>query len=369
MKKGLIILIALIILVALAIFIVLFYPSSDVGLNPEDKAVEECKTLEYNGEGKTNIVFFSDKKDAERYVAVFYEFEPFKSNKKEFNFYYIDSYEPECEIYKGVALLCYSRVLIRKAGSCPNDYIVVVKEENNKIRSSNYMNVMSLNSKHPASVFIHEFGHGFANFAEEYIPGKIPRNSKNCVSDCDKFDVKDGCYEGCSKDSYYRSVDRGIMRTLSSKTFGVFDTKIILEKMNKEHGTSLSAFAVKEDRDCSGEKYYLIEGSLVSQGSEIVVASRSVESGCIGDNGAGAFRYNLILEDDSVVKTGDFNPELIFTDAPGEEIIEGETFDSDKNFLLKVPIVDKSKSIEIVKDNNIISEINLEGIGSYPCRK
>ncbi len=370
MKKSLIILIALIILVALAIFIVLIYPSSDIGLSPDDKKAEECKTLEYNGEGKTNIVFFSSEEDASRYISAFYEIEPFKSNQEEFNFYYIDTYEPECEIYKDVALLCYSRVLIRKAASCPNDYIVVVKEMDSKIRSSNYMNVMSLNSKHPANVFIHEFGHSFANLAEEYIPGKIPRNSENCASSCDKFgDSKDGCYEGCSKDSYFRSIENGIMRTLSSKNFGIFNRGLIIGKMNREHGTSLSGFAVKEERDCSKEKYYLIEGSFNSEENKVVVKDKAVEAGCIGDNGAGSFQYNLVLKDDSIIKTEEFNPEFIFTDAPLGDEIDGEVFNSDRNFMLKVPIIDESKNLEIVKDDNVISEINLEGITSYPCRK
>lgn len=370
MKRSVIILIVAIVAVCVAIFIVLIYPSSYLGLSPDDKKMEGCKTLEFNGEGKTNIVFFSSEEDASRYIDAFYEVEPFKSNKREFNFYLVDSYSPECEIYKDVALLCYSRVLIRKAASCPNDFIVVVKNMDSKIRSSNYMNVMSLNSNHPANVFIHEFGHSFANLAEEYVPGKIPRNSKNCASDCEKFDGdKDGCYEGCSKDSYFRSIENGIMRTLSSSNFGIFNRGLIIEKMNKEHGTVFSGFVVEEGRDCSKEKFYLIEGIFNSQANKIDVKERAVESGCIGDNGAGSFKYNLVLKDDSVFRSEEFNPEFIFTDAPLGEGIDGEVFESDRSFMLKVPIVDQSKSLEIVRDNNVISEINLEDITSYPCRK
>ena len=153
------------------------------------------------------------------------------NEKDNFNFYYIDNYQPKCEIYQDKALLCYNKDIVRKAASCPHDFIVVIKEDSRNIRSSAYMNVMSINSKHSLTVLLHEFGHVFVNLAEEYVPAKLPKKAKNCVDECTKFSIKDGCYEGCSKADYFRSINNGIMRTLSSTNFGIFNKKLITDKI------------------------------------------------------------------------------------------------------------------------------------------
>ena len=145
----------------------------------------ECKTYSYNGEGATNLVFFSPEEDVNKFMNSLYEFEPFGDNKDILNVYYIDDYQPECEIYKGIALLCYSKDVVKTAGSCPNDVIVVTQDQPRKIRSSAYMNVISLNNNLPASVFTHEFAHAFANLADEYVPtvvSAVPTDTSSVVA-------------------------------------------------------------------------------------------------------------------------------------------------------------------------------------------
>ncbi len=332
-------------------------------------ALSECKVIEQNSEGGVNLVFFADKEISKKYFDALMGFEPFGSYRKNFNTYYIDGYGAECEIYKGVALLCYSRELIRRAGSCPNDIIVVVKDMESSVRSSAYMNVVSLNSRLPLSVFAHEFGHAFANLADEYVPAKLTRKSKNCAKLCSDFgESKDGCFEGCSETSYFRSIEDGVMRTLRSSKFGVFNDKLILDNI-KVKG-SVTGSAIQEIRDCSKEKYYLVEG--VYSRDNVSINTQRIEVGCVGGNGAGAFDYQFIKEDGSVVSGKNFNPELIFTDMADENnLLSGGGVESDKPFILKVPVVEGVKELGIKREGELLTKFALhdEREGARPCRE
>ena len=365
MQSKTLVLISIAIL-AVPIFLIVFLNLNPT-LSPQKQNLEECKTLTYNGENKINLLFFSSKEQAEKYSDYLLTISPFDKNKNAFNFYYIDNYTPECELYKGIAILCHSKELIKKSSSCPNDYIIVIKDMDSNIRSSSYMNVLSINSNHPYPVFPHEFGHAFAVLAEEYTPATIPSGSKNCVSNCDKFSIKDGCFEGCSKENYYRSTENGIMRTLYSNSFGIFDEKLISDKISKSP-PKITGSVTSNEVDCSTENYYLIEG--IYNEKEINVLRKTIEQGCIGTSGDGFFDYKLIMEDDSTLAEGSFNPELIFTDSQleNQNVISGETYDSDKEFYLKLPLIQNSKSLEISKDNVILSEINLQNIGAEFCK-
>lgn len=355
MKKVILILLSSIILLSLIVLFALSQPT----LSPN---LEKCNTLSESG-GSTNIVFFTDRETAKRYTELFFEISPFKENQDSFNFYYITSYEPNCKLYSNIALFCYSRDLIRKASACPADIIVTVQEKPSNIRSSSYLNVLSLNSKNPDIVFLHEFGHAFANFAEEYVPAKIPSKSKNCQKKCSDFSSSQACFNGCSKLDYSRSIDKGIMRTLNSKTFGEFDESLLLEKIKSK--SKLTGRAISETKDCKSECYYLIEGKLIDNSIEIL--SKTVEYGCPGSNGEGGFTYKLVSGQE-VLSESTFNPELIFTDAPGEDEISGETFESEESFILRVP-VSQAQTLEILNGSDSkISEINLHELSQIPCK-
>jgi len=331
---------------------------------PAGKSMEDCKTLAYNGDNKINMVLFADEKQAKKYSQFISGIFPFSA--KDFNFYCIDSYTSECELYKDTALLCYSKELVKKASSCPNDYIVVLKEKSSKIRSSSYMNVLSINLRHPLTVLPHEFGHAFANLAEEYSPATLPQKQENCKDSCDKFSVSDGCFKGCSDNNYFRSINSGIMRTLSSNSFGLFNSNLISEKIDKNENSKISGNAVQEQINCENQEYYLIEG-VYSNGS-IKIKSESVERGCVNGNGAGSFEYALITENGSI--TSEFNPELIFTDSPAEDgTLTGEIYKRDGNFFLKLPIIENVKSLKISNGIEDFAEVALFPPSSLPCKK
>lgn len=278
----------------------------------------DCKTLEVNDENGINLVFFSSKEQTEEYSNYLFSVEPLNELKNKFNIYYIDNYHATCDIYKGVAILCYSKNLLRKAASCPNDYVIVLEENEDDIRSSSYLNVMSINTKHPLSVMVHEFGHSFANLAEEYIPAKIPRGSENCQAECTDFEAEtNGCFEECSDASYYRSINAGVMRTLSTKQFGVFNEKLVMDSFDEQYKGSdsgLTGRIIDDKDDCSDKVYY---EAILNDKGEVIGKSKQV--GCAPPP----------LED------GKFDPNLIFTDGwkkeenveiPGEQTIVGETF-------------------------------------------
>jgi hypothetical protein len=334
-----------------------------------DIELRECKTLSYNGENAVNIVFFSSKKQAENYMNGLYGFEPFVSNKNVFNVYYIDDYNSECELYKGIALLCYSKSLLKTAGSCPNDIIVAVKDMAGGIRSSAYMNVISLNSKLPVSVFTHELGHVFANLADEYVPAKLSSGVKNCVKNCDKFEDKnDGCFSGCSEENYFRSVDNGIMKTLGSNKFGAFNELILEEKIN-EKSRSLTGMAVGSERECAQEQYHMIEG--VYQENKMQVLGQKIVSGCVGGNGEGGFDYQVLDDKNNALSSDNFNPELIFTDVNEENgELMGGSASSDKSFIIKVPLIEGAKKLDVRKDGQSIAMLDLDksDLEARPCR-
>jgi hypothetical protein len=328
--------------------------------SPKEYDFETCNVLKDSG-GAHNIVFISDETSSKEWMEYFLAQRPYNSYKDSFNFYYIDSFEPECELYKGIAFLCYSRDLIKKASVCPNDIIVVLKEGESSIRSSAYMNVVSLNVNLPKSVFIHEFAHVFANLADEYIPASIPRGSENCQTNCKEFEE---CFEGCSKNNFYRSIEKGVMRTLSSTTYGEFNEKLILEEIVPNN--QITGSVIKEQKNCEEEEYYLIQGSYENG---LKILSKSLERGCFGGNGAGDYNVQLIKNSGEKIFEEDFNPELIFTDTQTGEIIDGGTFESDKDFYLKIPKIDDTKKVEIILDGDILASENLYDTGRRPCKK
>lgn len=365
MEKKVLIIISLNFLILISIAIIIITNSST--FSPVE--LEECKTLRHYDEGNINLVFFSSKEQAEIYSEELLNTNPMKDYKKKFNIYYIDSYKPECELYKGKAILCYNREIIKKASSCPNDFITVIQKENQKIRSSAYMNVMSINSRNSLNVISHEFGHVLADLADEYTPAVLPSNSKNCVKDCEDFDLKDGCYKGCSKEDHYRSIDSGIMRTLNSNFFGVFNEKIIKDKISQsiENQKSKITGHTIEGLDCFNEEYVLIEGKYSE--NKIEINEKSVEKGCIeGGLGSGSFGSVLVFEDGSTKKS-DFNPNYIFTDAEGDILIDGGVFESEKEFYLKIPLR-KTKTLEIEKQNQTLIKLDITDITtkSRPCK-
>ena len=257
--------------------------------------LEECKTIHYHDENSINLVFFSPEDEAQKYSDYLVNSEPFKEYHDEFNFFFIDSYKPDCELYKGIAIYCHSKELIKKAASCPYDYIVVLDEMDHQIRSSAYKNVMSINSQHPMSVFLHEFGHSFSNLAEEYTPAKIPRGSKNCQRDCSKFKGEtNGCFEGCSKSHYYRSVENGVMRTLSTDDFGIYNDDLISTLIENSVPKDLQITGAVTKEDFESNEYIIAEFKLNKDIGRVELISEERAKGYAPKIGASGDYYYTV---------------------------------------------------------------------------
>jgi len=231
-KYSVIFIFAAIVCILIVFFLLLFLPLKLKQLSPSP---EECKIILQNeGDNKVEIVFMTDnvpEDKVQNYVNSFLNSEPFASNKEKFNFYYAG--EAVCKLIEGDFLFCYSKELLINSSICRNDYVVVLSDRPSGIRSTSYMNVMSLNTKQPSSVLLHEFGHAFANLADEYVPSVIPRGAKNCQKSCEKFEVMDGCFPGCSLADYIRSSENSVMRTLATSDYKKLNTKLIEEDLNK----------------------------------------------------------------------------------------------------------------------------------------
>ncbi len=349
-KKWLIVLIILAIIVVLGIIILLLIKPQ---LSPNSNSnLETCNSLSYSSSSAKNLVFFATEKQAREYSQYLESISPYNQNS--FNIYFLD-YSPECELYQGKAVLCYNSDLIKKASSCPNDIIIVIKDYPRNIRSSAYMNVISINSRDNKNVLIHEMGHALAFLSDEYVPSTLPRKSENCQKTCDLF--KD-CFQGCGKEDYYRSINSGVMKTLSTSDYGIYNENLISKYLLNSN--AITGNVIENEVDCSNQQYYLIQG--VYSDNKITMESKSIEQGCLGNSGTGDFSYNLILNN-KLNYTGNFNPEFIFTDSSEG----GEVLSSDRPFLLKVQIVADSKLLEIRKES-VLAKINLQDIDSRPCK-
>jgi len=360
----------LVILAVVTVLLILFFVFKDSLFFSPTANPENCKVLEKNSEKGVNLVFLSDNKTAREYSDFLKTVSPFKENIDSFNFYYIDSYTPACTLYKGIALLCYNKEIIQKASACPNDIIIIPQEKENNIRSSSYMNVLSINSAQEKTVLIHEMGHALANLADEYVPAEIPKKSKNCQKTCESFSVKEGCFLGCSKDSYYRSIDFGVMRTLATSKFGELNQNIILEKITSKSTSAITGNVISEQVETCSQEYILIQGNYNSGTLEI--ASQSLETGCIPEVSSGDFEYELSLEDNSTLSGEEFNPAFIFTDIQGENTLEGSVELSQENFYLMVPAIPHSEKLSIKENGNLIQTVDLtnsiQKLNSIPCK-
>jgi len=339
--------------------------------SPAEEVLEDCKTLYDNGIGKINLVFFSDKETTKKYADFLLETPPLKDNKDSFNVFYIDDYKLDCEIYKGVAVLCYNKEIIKKAASCPNDFIFAITDNPSNIRSSTYRNVVSINKNLPLTVLTHEFGHVFSNFAEEYVEegAKIPKGSQNCQQQCSDFEgTKNGCYEGCTSSTYKRSIENGVMRTLSSNDFGTFDENLILQKIEKsitEKSSSITGSVIFSPNQCSEKSYSLIEATY--KDGDINILGKTQQQGCFPEIGAEQFSYQT--QSKGKITKGNFNPELIFTDIqlPGDEILSGESLDPEGvSFFLQVPLDSNTLTVSDENGQEFFSQ-NIANTGAEPC--
>lgn len=259
----------------------------------------ECNALQ-EGNGDVNLVFLADNyeneevflEDVGRFKEGLLEVVPFNEYENNFNFYYVlGNFDLGCE--HDEAILCDPRKVKRVSLNCPNDYTVVLTDYNGVknlfryLRSSAWQGIACLNTADDILVFAHEFGHLFADFADEYeFDGKISWDAPNCVKpDCTPFNVitNPGCYLGCTNGEHYREERIGIMRDYwHGKTFGSFNEWVIREILdgNRITGSVIDSNNVKEN-------LYVVEGEFTQNGVEIdgVVPVFGYASGKYEDEG------------------------------------------------------------------------------------
>lgn len=359
MEQKNLIIITLVVLIVLVMGFLLFQFTPY--LSPSSKI--SCSPLEYHNEKATDVLFFSDEKTTNDFVESLFSVSPFKENRESFNIYFTN--EPvNCSLINNIAVYCYSRTLMAKASSCPSDHVVVIKDEDKNIRSSAYMNVISLNKNSPATVLAHEFGHTFSKLADEYVPAELPRNHENCVSDCKDFSNMGGCFKGCSDSNFYRSVDQGIMKTLSSKTYGPFNENII-KKDIVPISSSITGNVVSEKIDCNTQFYYLLEGNYKS--GDLTIKDKVLQKGCAGGNGKGGFDYTLLSSDGKKIVGGSFDAETLYLDFQTDDLLSGGTKINTDSFFLRVPYKAEEQNLNIKYDNKELN-VNLKNEGDRPCQ-
>lgn len=227
MKKSIIIVFLAIILILSILLSMYFYNQ------PSTKITSSCQIIQYSEGKKINIVYLTQNlstSDVKKSISSFLSTPPFSQNKDKFNFYYAGS--ANCKIVEDY-IFCYSKDTIKQSSLCPNNYIIILSSQNSDIRSSAYLNLISLNINSPDSTLVHEFGHIFGNLADEYIPSQIPSGSKNCNNKCQFLYNISACFPGCSKNDYYRSSEDSVMRSLKTNNYQKLNTLLINENLNK----------------------------------------------------------------------------------------------------------------------------------------
>ena len=329
---------------------------------PEVTTNELCKSIEYNGKDRIDILFISSEEDAKHYTDILLSTEPYKSKRNYFNTRVIENTEVECKDYKGIAILCNTPEIQDLAKQCPHDYIVVIKEKPINIRSSAYSNVLSINSVHEDSVLIHEMGHAFGNLAEEYGGAKIPSGAKNCVSSCAKFNGQiDSCELECSESNYYRSIPSGVMRTLITNNYGIYNNEIInklLEK-NKPKDTIITGNQIDNLEERCNQDILAVE---ITQSDETLTAKTDniIYNGCAPrESGTG----NLCFNDNCY-------PSMLFTDVQNQEmqILEGETFTPEIPVTFYIQQNTQDPEVEIMLNEVITETINTLQAGATACK-
>ncbi len=151
-----------------------------------------CVDLVFVAEGYQKKEFRKFKKDARRFVAYLFTLEPFDAMKERFNVHGVFRASaqsgvdyPAERVYKNTAVdasydtfgsgayvtVFDNRAMRDIAGKVPYDHVIVLVNTE-KYGGSGFYNsytVFTSNNKRSEEIFTHEFGHGFAGLADEYI--------------------------------------------------------------------------------------------------------------------------------------------------------------------------------------------------------
>jgi hypothetical protein len=230
--------------------------TSSIQASVESDKKDECASVFYTSEPNqgVDIVFLGQfyknsedfKSDVYSYINdVFFNVEPFRSNRDKFNFYMVDKEMDLGCSFQGY-VICNNYQVKKAASGCPHEFVFVLIDRNkmvdflSPIRSSAVSNIANINTADSPSVVIHEFGHSFADLADEYVDDYYlgirfdGKKYANCdARGCTKWAGSEGtsCIQGCSTNSYYRGTESSLMRSLSDESYGPINEKAIIEKL------------------------------------------------------------------------------------------------------------------------------------------
>ncbi len=196
------------------------------------------------GYGFSNLNKYGD--EVNRYVNdILLEFAPFNEYKDKFNFYRVDNADIYCDI--GGFIDCNKYQINLAASNCPHDFIVLLVDRSavsdllSPVRSSAVGNIAKINTADKPFVLVHEFGHSFADLADEYVDENYYDESNfnvnqyvNCdTAPCPSWQGTEDaeCYQGCSLGKYFRPTEDSIMKTLNSPDFGPVNENEILLRL------------------------------------------------------------------------------------------------------------------------------------------
>ncbi len=192
-----------------------FIKKFEYAIDPKDYFIKKERTQEFNsfqifnsGESsnKVDIVLIPDgytqgeldkfKGDCKKFVDYFFKYSPYNENKGKFNFWGIEAVSDESGTdfpTKGIwtktkfntnfatfgterYLMTTDNKAVRNAASnVPYDqiYILVNTKEYGGGSIYNYFSVCMSDNRYEEQVFVHEFGHGFASLADEYVTDDV----------------------------------------------------------------------------------------------------------------------------------------------------------------------------------------------------
>lgn len=176
-------------------------PSSDIQVLNAHKTGPPSERVDIAilGEGYTKELWEKFSTDVNRFIDIFFNKEPFKSNRNKFNIYGVlkPSSESGCDeptknIYKNTSLgatfnsLSSPRYLLTEdmfamhdiAAAVPNEFIVIMVNSSRYGGGGiyNFFATCTADNEWTDFVFVHEFGHLFAGLADEYYSSSTAYN-------------------------------------------------------------------------------------------------------------------------------------------------------------------------------------------------
>ncbi len=208
-----------------------------------------CEQIVYNGkiDDKLDLLIMGDKynnftlmtQDLNKSFQNIIAFEPFKSEQKKINTFFLDSTNIDLECHYNCdnitrAMCCNDEKVLTLASQCPNDIIGVLTnttQYGGRYMWSGYW--ISYKDGYKDNVVVHEVGHAF-NLMDEYdYQQQMPQGFKpwgpNCEtsSSCLSWSGTSGtgCFRSCTYSSLFRPIERNSMMLDHNGDFGPVNQK------------------------------------------------------------------------------------------------------------------------------------------------